>query len=171
VQASSRARGTCRHHARDKAASFTVDKVLEMLEENAGSKEPAGACRARHAPVQRGSPALPPPPSAQRWSGPCLWCDDREVPLPRLLDRPVTPGREVESAAPAGLTLHPDAPAQQLDQLGGDGQAQPGAAVLARRRAVGLLERPEDLAQLVRRDADAGVADRKMQFAEIRGSF
>ena len=44
-------------------------------------------------------------------------------------------------AAPARLALHPDAPAHQLDQPVRDGQAQPGAAVLARRRAVGLLER------------------------------
>ena len=43
-----------------------------------------------------------------------------------------------------GLALDPDPAAHQLDQLAGDGQAQPGAAVLARRRAVRLGERLED---------------------------
>ena len=53
--------------------------------------------------------------------------------------------------------------AHQLDQLRADRQAQPGAAVGARGRAVGLGEGLEDDALLFRRDADAGVADGEMQ--------
>ena len=53
--------------------------------------------------------------------------------------------------------------AHQLDQLRGDRQAQAGAAVPARRRAVGLRERLEDLPLLRRRDADAGVADDEVE--------
>ena len=51
------------------------------------------------------------------------------------------PRGEVERAALAGLALDPDPAAHQLDQLRRDGQPQAGAAVLARRRAVGLGER------------------------------
>ena len=57
-------------------------------------------------------------------------------------------GREAERAAPARLALHADLPAHQRHQPGGDRQAQPGAAVLPRRRAVRLLEGPEDLSCL-----------------------
>ena len=42
-------------------------------------------------------------------------------------------------------------------------QAEPGAAVHARGRAVGLRERLEDRALLVRRNADAGVDDAEVQ--------
>ena len=68
------------------------------------------------------------------------------------------PGREGEGAAPARLAVHADLPAHQGDQPGGDGQAQAGAAVLARGRGVLLLEGPEDSLLLVLGDADAGVA-------------
>src|SRR3712207_8580468 len=52
------------------------------------------------------------------------------------------------------LALHPHPPAHQLRQLRRDGQAQPGAAVAARRRAVGLGERLEDGRLLLLGDAD-----------------
>ena len=42
-----------------------------------------------------------------------------------------------------------------------DREAEAGAAVLAARRAVGLLERLEDQPLLVLRDADAGIGDRE----------
>ena len=60
---------------------------------------------------------------------------------PRL---PAEPRREVERAAATGLALDPDAAAHHLDELRRDRQAQAGAAVAARRRAVGLRERLED---------------------------
>ena len=63
----------------------------------------------------------------------------------------------MEAAAVARLALDPDAPAHQFDQLRGDGQAEPRAAVAARRRRVGLHEGAEDLPLLVGRHADAGV--------------
>ena len=78
----------------------------------------------------------------------------------RGLGLDVEPGGEVERAAPPGLALDPDPPAHQLDQPGRDRQAQPGAAVLAGRRAVGLVERLEDRPLLLGRDADAGVGRR-----------
>src|SRR5437868_5297280 len=53
--------------------------------------------------------------------------------------------------------------AQQARQLAADGQAQARAAVLARRRSVGLLEGFEDDLLLVGRDADASVRHREGQ--------
>ena len=53
----------------------------------------------------------------------------------------------------------PDFAAQERGQFAADGQAQPGAAVLARRAGVGLLESLEDKPLLLRRDADARVLD------------
>ena len=76
---------------------------------------------------------------------------------------PAEAGGEVERAALADLALHPDAPAHQLDQLGRDRQAQPGAAVLPGGRGVGLGERLEERLLLLGRDADAGVADGEVQ--------
>ena len=72
--------------------------------------------------------------------------------------RPPEPGREGEGAAAARFALHVDRAAHQVDQPGGDRQAQSGAAELARRGAVDLLERPEDPPPALGRDADAGVA-------------
>ena len=65
----------------------------------------------------------------------------------------------MERAADAGFALDPDAAAHHLHQPLADGQAEAGAAVLARRRRVGLRERLEQPALLLRRHADAGVAD------------
>ena len=67
-------------------------------------------------------------------------------------------GREGEGAAPARLAVHGDRAAHQGHQPGGDGQAQAGAAILARGRGVLLFEGPEDLLLFVGRDADARVA-------------
>ena len=58
--------------------------------------------------------------------------------------------------------------AHQLDQARTDRQAQAGAAVLARRRAVGLHERIENRMELVVGDADAGVAHFKVKSGEWR---
>ena len=60
----------------------------------------------------------------------------------------------------AALAVHArqlDLAAEQHRQLAADGQAEAGAAVLARRAGIGLLEGLEDQALLFGRDADAGV--------------
>ena len=59
--------------------------------------------------------------------------------------------------APGALST-PISPPISCDQLLADRQAQAGAAVLARRRVVGLRERLEQLAGLLVGQADAGVA-------------
>ena len=68
---------------------------------------------------------------------------------------------EREGAPLAERALDPDLAAEQPGDLPADRQAQAGAAVLAAGARVGLLERLEDDLQLVRRDADAGVAHRE----------
>jgi hypothetical protein len=55
----------------------------------------------------------------------------------------------VKRTALARRALDRDLAAEQATDLAADRQAEPGAAVLATRRAVGLLERFEDHAQLV----------------------
>src|SRR5256886_12659534 len=76
--------------------------------------------------------------------------------------------REGEGAAPARRAVHGDRPAHEGHQPGSDGQAQAGAAVLARGGGVLLLERPEDALLLVGRDADAGVPYGELQIADWR---
>jgi hypothetical protein len=66
---------------------------------------------------------------------------------------------EPEHAAPAGSPLRADLAAHQLDQLLGDGQPEPGAAVVAGGRGVGLREGLEQLVEALRVQADPGVAD------------
>src|SRR5262249_43153000 len=56
----------------------------------------------------------------------------------------------------------PDLAAQQVRKLAADRETQTGTAVLAGRAGVGLLERFEDDLLLLRRDADAGIADREL---------
>ena len=60
-----------------------------------------------------------------------------------------------------GVLDEPDFAAEQGGQFAADGQAEAGAAVLAARAGVGLLERLEDELLLLRRDADAGVRHRE----------
>ena len=66
-------------------------------------------------------------------------------------------GCEPELRADALFADEADFAAHHLGQLFGDRQPQPGAAVLARRRCIGLGELPEQEPFLVRRDADARV--------------
>ena len=68
------------------------------------------------------------------------------------------PQLEAERRALALSAADLDTPTHQLDQLLADGQAEPGAAVAARHRLVGLHEGGKQARQLVRSDADAGVA-------------
>jgi hypothetical protein len=63
-----------------------------------------------------------------------------------------------EAAAAPGLALDRDVAAHPPCQVARDGEAQAGAAELAAGAAVGLPERFEDDGQLVRRNADAGIA-------------
>ena len=70
-----------------------------------------------------------------------------------------------ERAALAGRARQLDLAAEQSRQFAADRQPQARAAVLAAGRAVGLLERLEDDLLLLRRDADAGVADAERDHA------
>ena len=74
---------------------------------------------------------------------------------PRVAERQV----EGERAALAVDAGEADFAAQQHGQLAADGEAEAGAAVLARGAGVGLLEGLEDEPLLLRRDADARVLD------------
>src|SRR5882724_7293074 len=64
-----------------------------------------------------------------------------------------------ESGALACLAGYSNVPTHHLAELARDGQPQTGAAELAARRSIGLSEGPEELGQLLRGHADAGVAD------------
>ncbi len=66
---------------------------------------------------------------------------------------------EPEHRALAGPAAHADGAAHQFDEAPRDRQAQAGAAVPARGRAVGLHEGLEDALLRLRRDADAGILD------------
>ena len=72
-----------------------------------------------------------------------------------LLER----NREEEPAARAELALDPDPSAVQLDELARDRETESRAVMRARRRRVDLRELAEDQIVMLRRDADAGVAD------------
>ena len=78
---------------------------------------------------------------------------------------------KIERGADARLAFEPDAPAHQLDQPAADGEAQAGAAVLARRGHVGLRERLEQLRRLLLRHADAGVAHGELELHLLAGAF
>ncbi len=81
------------------------------------------------------------------------------------------PDGEVERAADARFAFEPDASAHQLDQPAADGEAQAGAAVLARGGHVGLRERLEQFRRLLRRHADAGVAHGELELHFLAGAF
>ena len=65
---------------------------------------------------------------------------------------------EAESRAGAGFAVDRDAAVHAFDDALGDRQPQAGAAELARRGAVGLLEVAEDARLVFRLETDAGVA-------------
>ncbi len=73
-----------------------------------------------------------------------------------------------EGAAAAGLAGDADAAAHPLDDLLGDGQPEPGAAVVPARRVLGLRERPEQAGQALRRHADARVGDLDAHAGDVR---
>src|SRR5439155_26177691 len=78
----------------------------------------------------------------------------RAIGLPFLAQRET--GREVERAPPIDLALHPDTAPHQVDELGGDRQAEAGAAVAPGHGAVGLDEGGEDRRLLLPWNADSG---------------
>src|SRR6185503_5717088 len=65
----------------------------------------------------------------------------------------------MERRAARGLALDSDAPAMCFSDPAPDREPEPRAAVSARSRAVHAVEAVEDVRQVLRRDADAGVAD------------
>ena len=67
--------------------------------------------------------------------------------------------------------MGPDAPTHQFGQPLADGQAQPRAAVLARRAGIGLAEALEQFGQAGFAQADAGVAHRKRQLDRLGPVF
>src|ERR1700687_43344 len=73
--------------------------------------------------------------------------------------------RDMEGRSRARGAVDPDAATHALDEALRDGETEPGAAELARRAAVGLLEFEKDAALLRRRDADAGVAHQEAHVA------
>ena len=75
---------------------------------------------------------------------------------------------EPERAAAPRLAGRADRAAHQLDQLAADAQPEPGAAVLARGRGVGLGERLEQPLGLLGVDADPGVGDLEAHAAPAR---
>ncbi len=70
---------------------------------------------------------------------------------------------EGERGPAAGFAGEADLAAEERDEVAADGEAQAGAAVFARGAGVELVERPEQLRGLLRRDADAGVAHTEAQ--------
>src|SRR6185369_15362736 len=77
-----------------------------------------------------------------------------------ILLRHVRRGQVERERAPlTRRALDDDLAAEQTRDLAADREAETRAAVLAARRAVGLLERLEDEALLVARNADARVLD------------
>ena len=66
---------------------------------------------------------------------------------------------EPEGRALAGSAVDADCAAHHLDQLFGDGEPEPGAAIAAGGGSVGLEERGEERRDLFRSDADAGIGD------------
>src|SRR5947209_976460 len=75
---------------------------------------------------------------------------------------------EGERRPDALLALDGDRTTEQPRNLAADRQAEAGAAVLAAGRAVGLLERLEDVPQFVGCDSDPGVGDREREDGRLR---
>ena len=83
----------------------------------------------------------------------------------RMLDVPERGRQEERERTPlAEGALDMDLAAEQTCDLTADGESEPGPAISPARRPVGLLERFEDQAQLVLRNADARVLDRKLEY-------
>ncbi|HUA19421.1 MAG TPA: hypothetical protein VMB25_11805 [Bryobacteraceae bacterium] len=77
----------------------------------------------------------------------------------------------MESASFAFRALHPNTPAHHVHQAVGDGEAQSGAAELARIRTVHLRKGFENHALFFQGNADSRVGDRAVQQAGIFGGL
>src|SRR5689334_15849645 len=75
--------------------------------------------------------------------------------------------RERECRAFADLGLDPEAAAVHFDDALGDGEAEPGAALLLGGRGIGLLKLLEDLGLVLLGDARSGIAHRDRE-ASVR---
>ena len=112
----------------------------------------AGACQAGRA----GSAGCPPGPRPQECA----------LLMPASACRSTLTGSVKEKVEPwPRLGFDPDPAAMHLDDALGDRQPEPGAALLLRGRAVGLLELLEDLALIGGGDARPGVAHRRPERA------
>src|SRR5574343_64149 len=67
----------------------------------------------------------------------------------------------MEDAATAQRALNADFPAHRGDQALRNGQPQPGAAVLSRRRSIGLRKLLEETPELLWRNTDSRILDAK----------
>ena len=113
------------------------------------------------APVGRGGDSVPLFLEERRREPPVdgVLVDDEDA---RRKRRPRGGRREMKRRAAIRLALEPDASAHHRDEAARDAQAEPRAAVAARRRSVGLRERLEHRLPPIGRDPDAGVADRQV---------
>ena len=124
-----------------------------------------------------GAPAIEPPLDQRSFDGCGRDDQDREAReigrrgrgFSRTLGRQRHDGAEGRALAWRALDL--DAAAHPLDDALGDGEAQAGAAELARGAAIGLLEFVEDARLLSGRNADAGVANLEDDLACIRAGL
>ena len=132
--------------AQDRQHDFLIDQIVFHQQQT--------QCGRRRKPAQRNRPA-------RRRRGPHP--GSRRGRLARQRDR--------EGAALPNFAFAPRmVPVMHLHQLARDGQAEPGAAVLARDAAVGLREFLKNRRQLVGGNAGSGVGhrDRQIQLA-VRG--
>src|SRR6478609_361514 len=74
-----------------------------------------------------------------------------------------------EGRTNTGLALQLDFAAEQIAEFATDGEAEACAAVFSAGRRIGLLERLENDLLLLRRNADAGIADLKSHDSGGRG--
>src|SRR3954466_6834850 len=79
----------------------------------------------------------------------------------RLIDRQAR--CKMESASAPGLALHPNSASHKRDELSGNGQAQPGAAISSSRGIIRLSERLKDHCLFFLGDTDAGVSNGKVE--------
>ena len=80
------------------------------------------------------------------------------------------PGGEPEGRAFARHRLQPDLAPHQPGQPFADGQPQPGAAVFAGGAGIDLDKRLEQGCLAIRRNADAGVLDAKLDQRPLMGT-
>src|SRR5438105_11607756 len=73
----------------------------------------------------------------------------------------------MKCASPPRLAFDPDSPSHELHELSGNRQAEAAAPVAPSGRAIGLPERLKDTLMLVRGNANARVAHRKLELDSL----